>query len=85
MGMPAMSAEELDEKYKELEESMSMLDYFLKDGNKFLAGNEVSVADIFIANEVNTVNHIYMIVHHVMLGIVIYTHMIFSFLAAEWL
>ena len=47
-----MSPEELDAAYKELGGAMNVLDWYLKD-QKFLCGDEISIADLFIANEVN--------------------------------
>ena len=50
--MSAMSPEELDAAYKEFDGAMDVLDWYLKD-QKFLCGDEISIADLFIANEVN--------------------------------
>ena len=46
-----MSPEELDAAYKELDGAMDILDWHLKD-QKFLCGDEITIADLFIANEV---------------------------------
>ena len=50
--MPAPKAEELDAIYKDLDAEMDILDWYLKD-QAFLCGDEISIADLFIANEVN--------------------------------
>ena len=47
-----MTPEELDAAYKDLDGAMDTLDWYLKD-KKFLCGDEISIADLFIANEVN--------------------------------
>ncbi|XP_072045250.1 glutathione S-transferase theta-1-like [Amphiura filiformis] len=50
-GLPALTPEQIDEKYKELDGSMTLIECFLKD-QKFLCGDEITLADLFIANEV---------------------------------
>ena len=49
--MPTLTPEQVDEKYKDLDGSMEKLEAYIK-GTKFLCGDEISLADLFIANEV---------------------------------
>ncbi|XP_072051594.1 glutathione S-transferase theta-3-like [Amphiura filiformis] len=50
-GLPALTPEQIDERYKELDGSMTLIECFLKD-QKYLCGDEITLADLFIANEV---------------------------------
>ncbi|XP_072031976.1 glutathione S-transferase theta-3-like [Amphiura filiformis] len=50
-GLPPMTPEQVDEKYKELDGSLTLIEGFLKD-QQFLCGDEITIADLFIANEV---------------------------------
>ncbi|XP_072037450.1 glutathione S-transferase theta-3-like [Amphiura filiformis] len=51
-GMPAITPEEAVGKYRDLDDSLITLEHqFLKD-QQFLCGDEISIADLFIANEV---------------------------------
>jgi len=56
-GAPQPKPEELDEKYKDLDKALNTMEnHFLKN-QQFLAGNDISIADIFIANEVMQVTY----------------------------
>ena len=50
-GYPPLTPERLEEKYKVVDGSMEKLEGYLK-GSKFLCGDEITLADLFIANEV---------------------------------
>ena len=52
LGLPAISEEEAVVKYKELDENMELLEKHILKDQPFLCGDEITIADIFCANEV---------------------------------
>ena len=50
-GLPQLTPEQMDERYKEVYGAMEKIEGYLK-GSKFLVGDEITLADLFIANEV---------------------------------
>ena len=51
LGIPAVSSEEAEIRYQELDANLSLLEKHLGD-QKFLCGDEITIADVFCANEV---------------------------------
>ena len=52
LGLPAISAEEAVIKYKELDANMELMEKHILGDQQFLCGEEITIADIFCANEV---------------------------------
>lgn len=53
--MPTLSEEEQDKRFKELDDAFTTFeDIYLKD-QKFLCGDEITIADLFCANEVRDI------------------------------
>ena len=52
--MPTLSAEEIDKRYKELDVALTTLeDVYLKDQTFLCGGDQMTIADLFCANEVH--------------------------------
>lgn len=52
IGMPKLTQDDIDSRYKDLDEQLTVMEnVYLKD-QKFLTGDEITIADLFCANEV---------------------------------